>query len=284
MDTPDTHQSPDATAPAAARRKRRRAPQARLRARSEKPEGLESEDIAPAQAGAQTRKRAPHNSRNGPKASPPAVSDNPALPAFEPVPRKFRHDGWTPDRQKAFIGALADTGCVTRAARYVNMSPEGAYRLRRQAGSDSFRRAWEGHPGGGARPGRAAAEGRILRARAGGAVEARLPGWQARRLPAREERPPADVRPPHERQGRIRPPHGRDLFRSRRAAAARGDGTVRWWREGGEKPPLPFRGGVGGGGCHCSLSHPHNRHHHRPRHTPLGARRPQRRDRRGLRA
>jgi hypothetical protein len=65
------------------------------------------------------------------------------VPEFEPVPRKPRHDGWTPERQRAFIGALADTGCVSRAARYVNMSMEGAYWLRRQAGSDSFRAAWE---------------------------------------------------------------------------------------------------------------------------------------------
>lgn len=65
------------------------------------------------------------------------------VPAFEPVPRKFRHDGWTPERQKAFIAALADTGSVKRAARWVNMSPEGAYYLRRQAGAEGFRRAWE---------------------------------------------------------------------------------------------------------------------------------------------
>ncbi|MCA0977689.1 hypothetical protein LCM19_04860 [Qipengyuania flava] len=65
------------------------------------------------------------------------------IPAFDTVPVKFRHDGWTPARQKAFIGALADTGCVSRAARYVNMSTEGAYYLRRRPGSESFRRAWE---------------------------------------------------------------------------------------------------------------------------------------------
>jgi hypothetical protein len=87
--------------------------------------------------------RAAHGSRNGPKVAPPLRADNTALATFEPVPRKPRHDGWTPDRQRAFIGALADTGCVSRAARYVNMSPEGAYWLRRQAGSESFRRAWE---------------------------------------------------------------------------------------------------------------------------------------------
>jgi hypothetical protein len=87
--------------------------------------------------------RAPHGSRNGRKTAPPAPPDNAALAAFEPVPRKFRHDGWTPERQRAFVGALADTGCVSRAARYVNMSKEGAYWLRRQPGSDAFRAAWE---------------------------------------------------------------------------------------------------------------------------------------------
>ena len=65
------------------------------------------------------------------------------LPAFEPVPVKPRHDGWTPERQRAFIGALADTGSVKRAAMHVNMSPEGVYWLRRRPGAESFRRAWE---------------------------------------------------------------------------------------------------------------------------------------------
>ncbi|GLR47549.1 hypothetical protein [Sphingomonas astaxanthinifaciens] len=65
------------------------------------------------------------------------------LPDFQPVARRFRHDGWTPERQRAFIAALADTGSVSRAAALVNMSPEGAYYLRRQAGAESFRRAWE---------------------------------------------------------------------------------------------------------------------------------------------
>jgi hypothetical protein len=66
------------------------------------------------------------------------------LPEFTPVPRKVqRHDGWTPARQKAFIEALADTGCVAIAARMVNMSPESAYQLRRQPGAESFRAAWD---------------------------------------------------------------------------------------------------------------------------------------------
>ncbi|MET1756543.1 hypothetical protein ABVV53_13955 [Novosphingobium sp. RD2P27] len=66
------------------------------------------------------------------------------LPAFTPVPReRERHDGWTPERQRGFIAALADTGSVKAAAHAVNMTPEGAYVLRRHARGASFRKAWE---------------------------------------------------------------------------------------------------------------------------------------------
>ena len=66
------------------------------------------------------------------------------LPDFTPVPRQTnRHDGWTVERQRAFIEALADTGSVKAAAADVNMSAEGAYHLRRQKGATSFRKAWE---------------------------------------------------------------------------------------------------------------------------------------------
>jgi hypothetical protein len=73
------------------------------------------------------------------------MSDSPDDPLdFEPVPSaSSRHDGWTPERQRAFVAALADTGCVKIAARMVNMSPEGAYHLRRQPGAEGFRRAWD---------------------------------------------------------------------------------------------------------------------------------------------
>ncbi|WDA40462.1 hypothetical protein [Erythrobacter sp. BLCC-B19] len=66
------------------------------------------------------------------------------LPAFTPVPRQCaRHDGWTPERQRSFIEALADLGSVEAAARAVDMSSVGAYYLRRQPGAEEFRAAWE---------------------------------------------------------------------------------------------------------------------------------------------
>lgn len=66
------------------------------------------------------------------------------LPPFTPVPRQCaRHDGWTPERQRGFIEALADTGSVDAACKAVNMSTVGAYHLRRQPGAGPFRAAWE---------------------------------------------------------------------------------------------------------------------------------------------
>jgi len=35
---------------------------------------------------------------------------------FEPVPRKYRYDGWTAERRRAFIAALAETGSVKSGA------------------------------------------------------------------------------------------------------------------------------------------------------------------------
>ncbi|WP_379921172.1 hypothetical protein [Erythrobacter sp. R86502] len=65
------------------------------------------------------------------------------LPSFTPVPRRCdRHDGWTPQRQRDFIEALADTGSVTAACKAVDMSTFGAYYLRRQPGAETFRAAW----------------------------------------------------------------------------------------------------------------------------------------------
>lgn len=72
------------------------------------------------------------------------AAPNPAIPAFDPVPRKSpRHDGWTPERQRLFIQALAETGSVTVAARQVNMAHASVYALRLMPGAESFRAAWD---------------------------------------------------------------------------------------------------------------------------------------------
>lgn len=77
-------------------------------------------------------------------ALPVRAPDAAPIPQFTPVPRlRTRHDGWTPERQVAFIGALADTGCVDRAAAMVNMAQPNCYTLRRAPGAEEFRAAWD---------------------------------------------------------------------------------------------------------------------------------------------
>jgi hypothetical protein len=69
------------------------------------------------------------------------VTDGP-IP-FDPVPRlRKRRNGWTPETQRAFIDALAQCGCVARAARAVGMAPRSAYRLLESDGAESFADAW----------------------------------------------------------------------------------------------------------------------------------------------
>lgn len=65
------------------------------------------------------------------------------IPSFDPAPGRARKDGWTADRQRAFIAALAETGSINEAARAAGMSREGAYRLRRRRGAESFAAAWD---------------------------------------------------------------------------------------------------------------------------------------------
>ena len=56
---------------------------------------------------------------------------------------KARHDGWSPDRQKTFLEALARTGSVKAAALYTGLSRESAYKLRRRPDAKAFMRAWD---------------------------------------------------------------------------------------------------------------------------------------------
>lgn len=82
----------------------------------------------------------------GPPYEVPGVTGLPDDPLtnFIPVPReRDRVDGWTPQRQREFIGTLADTGSVRVAAEMVGMSESGAYQLRRSPGGQAFSYAWE---------------------------------------------------------------------------------------------------------------------------------------------
>jgi hypothetical protein len=62
---------------------------------------------------------------------------------FDPVPIRARIDGWTAERQVAFIEALAECACVAEACRSVKMSKRSAYRLRARPEALSFRNAWD---------------------------------------------------------------------------------------------------------------------------------------------
>ena len=83
-------------------------------------------------------------------ALPPGGYD-PADYRWVPVRRRPRLDGWTEEKQRRFIEALADTGLVGAAAKAVGMSRESAYRLRRSPHGAAFARAWDAarhHAGG----------------------------------------------------------------------------------------------------------------------------------------
>lgn len=72
-----------------------------------------------------------------------AHGHNPADYDWVPVLRRPRSDGWTSQRQRDFIAALADDGRVEHAARQVGMSVNSCYRLRRSPGRENFAKAWE---------------------------------------------------------------------------------------------------------------------------------------------
>ncbi len=63
-------------------------------------------------------------------------------PSFTPVPSRRREDGWTAERQVAFVEALAASANVQAACRAVGMSASSAYELRARPGAASFREAW----------------------------------------------------------------------------------------------------------------------------------------------
>ena len=62
---------------------------------------------------------------------------------FTPVPLRSRRDGWTAERQQAFVAALAEGRSPGTAARAVGMSRQTAYAFRGRAGAEGFADAWD---------------------------------------------------------------------------------------------------------------------------------------------
>ncbi len=81
-------------------------------------------------------------SRTAFTAEPPDPSD-PLLgfaPYLHVAPRR---NSITPDRQRAFVAALAASGIVTQAALSIGASLEALYKLRNRPGAEGFASAWE---------------------------------------------------------------------------------------------------------------------------------------------
>lgn len=77
-----------------------------------------------------------------PPDSPAVATANPPLWfAFEPVPVRYRRDGWTPERQRLYVMGLVRWGDGRRAAALVGLSVQSAARLRRHRDAGSFTRA-----------------------------------------------------------------------------------------------------------------------------------------------
>lgn len=65
------------------------------------------------------------------------------LAGYAPVTLRARHDGWTAERQRGFLRALADTGCISEAAHATGITPRSAYRLRNHPQGTAFAAAWD---------------------------------------------------------------------------------------------------------------------------------------------
>ncbi|MEA3045644.1 MAG: hypothetical protein QOH47_3482 [Sphingomonadales bacterium] len=79
--------------------------------------------------------------------APEAATDEPAspgnIPDFEPIPLPYRHDGLTPDKQREYVEALADSGVAREAAARIGVSEQAVGRARRRADARSFDLACE---------------------------------------------------------------------------------------------------------------------------------------------
>lgn len=71
------------------------------------------------------------------------VEDDPLLRFDAYLHAVPRRNSITPEKQRAFVAALAATGIVTQAARSIGVSLESLYKLRHRAGAEGFSAAWD---------------------------------------------------------------------------------------------------------------------------------------------
>jgi hypothetical protein len=67
----------------------------------------------------------------------------PCKPAADYRTDATRVDGWTPERQAAFLMALAQSGLVSQACKVAEMSASSAYALRREPRGRAFHLGWQ---------------------------------------------------------------------------------------------------------------------------------------------
>jgi hypothetical protein len=72
-----------------------------------------------------------------------SMNTTPCTPAADYRTDAPREDGWTFERQAAFLMALAETGLVSAACKVAEMSPASAYALRREARGVAFHLGWQ---------------------------------------------------------------------------------------------------------------------------------------------
>lgn len=69
-----------------------------------------------------------------------------AEPLADYVPvvlQRTRNDGWTAERQRTFLTALAETGCISHACEATGITARSAYRLRAHPDARAFALAWD---------------------------------------------------------------------------------------------------------------------------------------------
>ncbi|MFZ3485703.1 hypothetical protein [Sphingomonas sp. 3-13AW] len=72
-----------------------------------------------------------------------AADGVPDAPAHAPAAQaRFRHDGWTPERQRRFLESIADGLTVEDGCAVVGLSVASAYALRRRAAGAGFALGW----------------------------------------------------------------------------------------------------------------------------------------------